>query len=95
MACCMQAVDILMDILTSFLDPVVHVAGVATADGAGMLLGSGCPGQCMLVSDQAHCLMQSAPRLPKMSDLSEVLELIEQCLLRQNLTEDEGEVLEM
>lgn len=30
-----------------------------------------------------------------MSDLSEVLELIEQCLLRQNLTEDEGEVLEM
>lgn len=42
-----------MDIVTSFLDPVVRVAGVATADGAGMLLGSGCPGQCMLVSDQA------------------------------------------
>lgn len=91
----MQAVDILMDIVTSFLDPVVHVTGVATADGAGMLPGIGCHGQCMLVSGQAHCLMQSVSHLPSVSDLSEILELIEQCLLKQNLTEDEGEVLEM
>lgn len=41
---CVQAMDLLMDIVISFSSCVVHVAGVALVDGAGRLLSSSFPG---------------------------------------------------